>query len=414
MRKPPEISRRTKSEQADIPFMETTLDNRSALDAILRGERTATPPPKPGKPEDSGAASLIQKHLEWGEDCITRPGGSCIMTEQDAERLVKNPPLAVVKIKGVRTGTSGDLSLIFGGAKSRKTSLAIMMAKELLAYTADDGREERVVTSDIPSPTVAYFDTEQSHYHSARMRNRITEGLPASQKGNLAYMRLREENNKGRLFQIVEHILENKPNAAFIDGVADLVTDTNNNTESSQMLSLLMELAEKTGTHIIAILHNTESNVKKGRGHLGSEYERKAETVYMVEKAKDMDSASVVTAQHTRNAPFESFHISHTSDGRLELYFPYEPPRISDGDMCKAMLDKARSLHPDKSSFTKNQLEEAHAIARKELGGGDSLSEKQFRTELHDFISQGFLEEVLNDKGKSRNPKLYRKHGNGI
>lgn len=336
------------------------------------------------------------------------------MTEQDADRLIRNPPPAAVRIKGVRTGSCGDLSLIFGGAKSRKTSLAIMMAKELLACNGDDDGEDSVVTSDIPSPTVTYFDTEQSNYHSAKMRNRITEGLTAVQKGNLTYMRLREENSRGRLFLIVDHMLNNRPNVAFIDGVADLVTDTNNNTESSQMLSLLMELAERTGTHIIAILHNTESNVKKGRGHLGSEYERKAETVYMVEKAKDMDSASVVTAQHTRNAPFESFHISHTSDGRLELHFPYEPPRISDGDMCKAMLDKARSLHPGKSSFTKNQLEEAHAIARKELGGGDSLSEKQFRTELHDFISQGFLEEVLNDKGKSRNPKLYRKHGDGI
>lgn len=390
--------------------METTLENRSALGAIIRGERTAIPPPKTDDPRDSGATSLIHKHLDWDGDCCTQSDGGCIMTEQDAERLIRNPPPAAVRIKGVRTGSCGDLSLIFGGAKSRKTSLAIMMAKELLAYNGDDGWEDSVVTSDIPSPTVTYFDTEQSNYHSAKMRNRITDGLTAVQKGNLTYMRLREENSRGRLFLIVDHMLNNRPNVAFIDGVADLVTDTNNNTESSQMLSLLMELAEKTGTHIIAILHNTESNVKKGRGHLGSEYERKAETVYMVEKAKDMDSASVVTAQHTRNAPFESFHISHMSDGRLELHFPYEPPRISDGDMCKAMLDKARSLHPDKSSFTKNQLEEAHAIARKELGGGDALSEKQFRTELHDFISQGFLEEVLNDKGKSRNPKLYRKH----
>ena len=392
--------------------METTLENRSALGAIIKGERTAIPPPKTDGPRDSRATSLIHKHLDWDGDCCTQSDGGCIMTEQDAERLIQNPPPAAVRIKGVRTGSCGDLSLIFGGAKSRKTSLAIMMAKELLAYNGDDGGEDSVVTSDIPSPTVAYFDTEQSHYHSARMRNRITEGLPASQKGNLAYMRLREENNKGRLFQIVEHILENKPNAAFIDGVADLVTDTNNNTESSQMLSLLMELAERTGTHIIAILHNTESNVKKGRGHLGSEYERKAETVYMVEKAKDMDSASVVTAQHTRNAPFESFHISHTSDGRLEIHFPYEPPRISDGDMCKAMIDRAQDSNPGKIAFTKNELEEAHAKARKELGGGDSLSEKQFRNELCSFIRQGFLEEVLSDNGKSHNPKLYKKHDN--
>ena len=57
-------------------------------------------------------------------------------------------------------------------------------------------------------------------------------------------------------------------------------------------------------------------------------------------------------------------------------------------------------------------LEEAHAKARKELGGGDSLSEKQFRNELCSFIRQGFLEEVLSASGKSHNPKLYKKHDN--
>lgn len=287
-----------------------------------------------------------------------------------------------------------------------------MMAKELLAYNGDDGWEDSVVTSDIPSPTVTYFDTEQSNYHSAKMRNRITDGLTAVQKGNLTYMRLREENSRGRLFLIVDHMLNSRPNVAFIDGVADLVTDTNNNTESSQMLSLLMELAEKTDSHIIAILHNTESNVKKGRGHLGSEYERKAETVYMVEKAKDIGSSSIVTAQHTRNALFKTFHITHKGDGRLELSFPYEPPKVSDGDMCRAMIDKTQGSNPGKTAFTKNELEEAHAKARKELGGGDSLSEKQFRNELGNFIRQGFLEEVLSASGKSHNPKLYKKHDN--
>lgn len=388
------------------------MENQSALGAIIKGERTAIPPPKTDSPRDSGATCLIHKHLDWDGDCCTQSDGGCIMTEQDAERLIRNPPPAAVRIKGVRTGSCGDLSLIFGGAKSRKTSLAIMMAKELLAYNGDDGGKDGVVTSDIPSPTVTYFDTEQSNYHSAKMRNRMTDGLTADQKGNLTYMRLREENSRGRLFLIVDHMLNNRPNVAFIDGVADLVTDTNNNTESSQMLSLLMELAEKTDSHIIAILHNTESNLKKGRGHLGSEYERKAETVYMVEKAKDIGSSSIVTAQHTRNAPFETFHITHKGDGRLELSIPYEPPKVSDGDMCKAMIDRAQDSNPGKTAFTKNELEEAHAKARKELGGGDSLSEKQFRNELISFIRQGFLEEVLSASGKSHNPKLYKKHDN--
>jgi len=69
--------------------------------------------------------------------------------------------------------------------------------------------------------------------------------------------------------------------------------------------------------------------------------------------------------------------------------------------MCRAMIDRAQESNPGKTVFTKNELEEAHAKARKELGGGDSLSEKQFRNELISFIRQGFLEEVLSASGKA-------------
>ena len=57
--------------------METTLENRSALGAIIRGERTAIPPPKTDSPRDCGATSLIHKHLDWDGDCCTQSDGGC-------------------------------------------------------------------------------------------------------------------------------------------------------------------------------------------------------------------------------------------------------------------------------------------------------------------------------------------------
>lgn len=62
---------------------------------------------------------------------------------------------------------------------------------------------------------------------------------------------------------------------------------------------------------------------------------------------------------HTRNAPFETFHITHKSDGRLELSIPYEPPKVGEGDMCRAMIDRAQGSNPGKTAFTKNELEGA-------------------------------------------------------
>ena len=55
-----------------------------------------------------------------------------------------------------------------------------------------------------------------------------------------------------------------------MDGLSDLIQNTNDIEESSRKISLLMKLAEEHNVHICSAVHTNPSS-EKTRGHVGSE-----------------------------------------------------------------------------------------------------------------------------------------------
>jgi len=368
-----------------------------------------TPPPKNELTET--CEQLILKHTGIEYQQQGNPWGSYTLTqEQAAEQLAVRPP-AVIRIgrneatgKGYRVATAGDLSMIVGAAKSRKTTFAAKMCHELLQPESAE-----TFSSDYEGLKIVFFDTEQGNYHAAQTYSKITEGLTPEQVARLTYIRLRSEDNASRLRVIASCILELKPTLAVIDGVADLMQDTNSNTEAPQIVGLVMALAEQSGAHIVSVLHNSAANRSKGRGHVGSEFERKCESVLFVEKVKESTNTSEISPMVTRNAPFPKLYATHNPDGSCTLSMDYEPPTADDDTMNAAMMEAAVELHPQKTEFTFDELKQAHALARKRLGGGDPLSKSALANELKRFVSEG----LLTDKAGPRTgragapPKVY-------
>ena len=104
--------------------------------------------------------------------------------------------------------------------------------------------------------------------------------------------------------QVVRYAIEfHHPKLVVIDGVSDLLTNTNNLEESEALVSELLTLSTIYSCHIMCVLH-TNPNSDKARGHLGSTLMRKAETVLFVHRVGDM---SLVEPQYCRNMPFERF-----------------------------------------------------------------------------------------------------------
>lgn len=263
----------------------------------------------------------------------------------------------------IRAMSAGDLSEVVGYAKSRKTAFCKMIARAVL-MGGDD-----ILKTDVPQAKVLYIDTEQSDLHAQNSYNDITKGLTDEQRGRLQYIKLREYSQNERLYIIYRVISEQRPTLAVIDGVADMIPDTNSNTDAPVVTNMLMALASTTKTHICTILHTSAANASKGRGHIGSEMERKAETVILIEKQKGTN-ASDVKPQYTRNGDFHTLQISHTPDGLL-LDCEETSKAPSDEALAAKVFDMMEADHPAKKQFNATMLNEYLPAAWKALHAGD-------------------------------------------
>jgi hypothetical protein len=84
-----------------------------------------------------------------------------------------------------------------------------------------------------------------------------------------------------------------------IDGIADLLGGVNDEESSVKLIEELFRLAAIYNTCIVCVLHMAPSGMKL-RGHLGSEVQRKAAGIVLIEK-DDNNRCSVVKALKVRD-----------------------------------------------------------------------------------------------------------------
>ena len=82
----------------------------------------------------------------------------------------------------------------------------------------------------------------------------------------------------------------------FIDGGADLVFDVNDLKEACSLVTELHQLATETCCVIVTTLHHNPGG-EKTRGHLGSQIERKSESVLVLRKDGETTSISCKPAR---------------------------------------------------------------------------------------------------------------------
>jgi hypothetical protein len=257
----------------------------------------------------------------------------------DIEQHIEHPPIAISvgthKYKGVtyptQFGSYGDFSCIVGASKSKKTFL-----KSLLIASYIGGNSYRYAPNikghNFEDKLVIEFDTEQSKYHCQKVFRRVAEIVGKNPETYKPFS-LRQLSVNERL-QFIEYIFmeseyRNNIGLASIDGVADLVTNVNDEEQSYSVAQKLLEWSSKSNSHIITVLHrNFASN--KPTGHLGSAVLKKAETVVFIDKDEEFVKA---VPEYTRNLPFEEFKYGIDED-----WLPYiirDEIRVKDYTMPK-------------------------------------------------------------------------------
>ena len=236
------------------------------------------------------------------EDVVTKWKESRIsMTEEYDTGMV------VIKVNGIPIGTLGNFSASIGKAKSKKTfnvsamTAAALSGEKVLAYEVNlpEGKDK-----------ILYIDTEQSKTHCKKTLARILAlaNLPDGEDNDrLEFLSLRKYTPKERI-EIIECVLATTEGIGLviIDGVRDLLFDINAPLEATQVTSILMRWTDEYQIHIQTILHQNKGD-ENARGHIGTEINNKAETVIQVEKDKNDESMSKVSALYTRSQTFPTF-----------------------------------------------------------------------------------------------------------
>jgi hypothetical protein len=238
-------------------------------------------------------------------------------TRLDPNKEVAKQPvlLSVVQRMGTQTVcnpifTLGDLSLIQGRQKSKKTFFTSVICTAIL-------NEYSFIDKLSPEPpegtTIVVFDTEQSDYYGQITNKRIHK---MSGGVEFYYFALRDSNPKERQ-DILEHFLsthKGKISYILIDGIVDLLYDFNDLKECSELVQWVMRITKEYNVHCSCILHENNAD-GKARGHVGTMLAQKAETVLRIKKNEKQPSRSTITGVDTRGVGFIPFDIEIDHEG---------------------------------------------------------------------------------------------------
>ena len=247
--------------------------------------------------------------------------------------LTKPAPIIkpIIEHRGMMIASLGNLSAVVGAAKSKKTFLCSALVGGLLAENGDFGIAPRLAK-------VLWVDTEQSQLHTRKVVERIHRlaGWHTERNNGLLHtLCLREIEPKERANILYMAIELYKPQLVVVDGISDLMYNTNDIEESDRIVGRLMALSTEHNCHILCVLH-TNPNSDKARGHIGSTLQRKAETVIFVHKVGE---CSVAEPQFCRNEEFEPFAFIIDEEGLpVECDLPKES--ISPSNDCVCIMEQ--------------------------------------------------------------------------
>lgn len=255
---------------------------------------------------------------------------------RDAKVDIYSPPpplniaisIAHDKFGSVAFGSYGNISLLYGPPKSKKSYLKSAVVSSYIGGKANN-YFENIWGVNNKDKYVIDVDTEQGLSHAWRTMRRVKDMCGFDK--NVRYWPLSwAEYSPAERREGLRTILMDRPDMLghygliVLDGVADFVDDVNNLKDVNELIHILMKGAKHTQAHILCILHCNYGS-KKPTGHLGSAMLKKAETIAYVENETTRDEYQKIVAinkkivdvvcMDTRNIEFDGFKFRIDEDG---------------------------------------------------------------------------------------------------
>jgi hypothetical protein len=237
----------------------------------------------------------------------------------DITQIVDRPPLAVSigyddKAYGgvhypLKFGSMGNISLITGQEKSRKTFVKSLIEACTFGGKSNFYTDTLEIKGYLGDKYLISIDTEQSLYDSVMTAKRVPH-MVGSMPDNYISLMWREKSTKERLqlleWLYMESSYKENLGMVILDGVVDCVQDFNSLTECKEFTEKLMKYTSVTNSHLCGLLH-LNPNSDKIRGHLGTILGQKAEMVMIVENKGEYSECKCKVVRGGK--PFKPFTI---------------------------------------------------------------------------------------------------------
>lgn len=211
--------------------------------------------------------------------------------------------------------TEGEFSAIIAQSKAKKSFLKSAF---LGCYIGGNSNLlfPNIETHRTKDFGIADFDTEQGRFYTQRAFRRIQE-ITGSRYDNYKGFATRHKSSSERLYMI-DTCLKNQKRfftedikLLSIDGIADLVENTNDIVMSKEASDYIMKWTYDFNLHITTIIHKS-GLTGKPLGHLGTYVLKKAETVINLEV--NDDKTVTVSNPYSRGYRFEDFTFDVNKD----------------------------------------------------------------------------------------------------
>ena len=219
------------------------------------------------------------------------------------------------------TLTKNEMSAIIAPQKSKKTFFKSVIAASFIGGNSQN-YFPNIKTTREGDYYVLDFDTEQGTYYAQRAFRRVVE-MVGNPYPNYLPFGLKDLTDD-EIVQFIDAVVNDvrykgKIAMIFIDGIADLCTNTNDIEKSNKVYQKLKQWNK--GCHLCGVIHKTFDK-DKATGHLGSYVQKKAETtIFLKTTDKEVKNSPVEVKQFdARGAPFDTFYF----DLDLETVLPKE------------------------------------------------------------------------------------------
>lgn len=214
----------------------------------------------------------------WGRD-HARPSGEAAAFLVDIWAEDEDDAPCLFEKEGAGLMARNNLHLVRGREKTGKSAFGMLLITAALggAFLGVRACEESVRT--------AWIDTEQDRGTLRRKARKAVEMAQDGEKGKrLSVYSLKSLNPAERLKMALEVIRGSGADFVFLDGLADLCADFNDQKECARVVGELVNVAEETRCALLTVVHTSKTDKSEARGHIGAIAQQKAGEVYEVRR----------------------------------------------------------------------------------------------------------------------------------